>query len=256
MRQRLALPLLLALVLFLWEGLHQLEVFNPVLVSAPRSILAALYLLAQESSAWADLGFSLQVLLLSLVFALSVGTALGLVIGFNRGAYTLLNPLVVAANSLPKVVLMPLIVLWLGIGMAANVFLGALMASFPIITATFSGVRALEDDALGVARAFGASRMLTLRRVVLPGILPYLLSGLRVALNYAMVGVLISEFFASSQGIGYRMVLYMANFEIASFYACLLIVVSFTLAMTALVSRLEGRVLRGRRGELELSRGL
>jgi NitT/TauT family transport system ATP-binding protein len=134
---------------------------------------------------------------------------------------------------------MPLVVLWLGIGMSANLFLGAFMASFPIIIGTYTGVSCLERDFTLLAKSFGASRRQTLLTIVLPGLTPYVLSGLRLGVNYAMVGILIAEFFASSRGLGYRMVLYMSNFEIAYFFVCMVIVVVLTLVSTSVVYGIE-----------------
>jgi len=92
-----------------------------------------------------------------------------------------------------------------------------------------------------VARAFHAGRWMTLRSVILPGILPHLLGGLRVGVNYAMVGVLVSEFFASSRGVGYRMMLYMSNFEIDAFFVCLVLVAAFSLLCSGVLHWLSLR---------------
>jgi len=231
-----------AVVVFLlaWEGVARLELVSPVLLSSPTRIAATLPGLL-GGPLLADAAHTLAAYGLSLAVAVTGGTAVGLLIGWSPTAYAVLNPFVVGFHSLPKIVLVPLVVLWLGIGLPANVFLGAMMAAFPILTGAFSGLRALEGDLLLLARAFGAGRLATLRTVVLPGVLPYVLAGLRVGVNYAMVGVLIAEFYASSRGVGYRMVVFMANFEIDPFFASLVLVAGFMVAVTGVVHALERR---------------
>lgn len=241
-------PSLLAVAVFFgaWELICQLGWVSPVLLASPSRIAAAAPELLTRATVLRDLLYTGQVFALALLVAAVCGALLGALVGISPLAYQLLNPFIVSVNSLPKIVLVPLIVLWLGIGMAANVFLGALMASFPIIISTFSGVRSLDRDYVLLARAFGASRGKIARSVVLPGLVPYVLSGLRVGLNYAMVGVLISEFFASSKGVGYRMVLFMQNFEVDGFFVLLVLVATFTVSLTALLHALERRLSRWR----------
>ena len=234
----------LAVLLFVlvWELVCQLQLVEPILLSSPSRIAVAGYRLAGTGALTSDLWFTLQVFVTSLTIATILGVALGFLIGYSPWAYDALNPFIVTASSLPKIVLMPLIVLWLGIGFSANVFLATLMGSFPIIVSVHGGIRSLERDFITLARAYGASRTQLLRAIVLPGITPFVLAGLRVAVSYAMVGALIAEFFASSQGLGYRMVLYMANFRVDEFFVCMVLVAAVTLVGGAGVHWLERRV--------------
>ena len=230
-----------AVILFLsaWELFCRLELVNPVLLVSPTRIAITGTELLASGALSNDILFTVEVFLLSLGVAVVAGVTVGFAMGTSWLAYHAINPFVVVANSLPKIVLIPLIVLWLGIGMAANTFLGALMAGFPIITSTYAGTRSLDRDFILLARSYRASRWLTLRAIVLPGMTPFVLSGLRIAISYAMVGSLIAEFFASSQGIGYRMVLYMSNFQVEAFFVCMILVAIFTLVCTSAVHRLE-----------------
>lgn len=239
-----------------WEGICAAGWVSPVLLSPPSRVASQAVVLAGQGTLWADLAHTLQAFVLALTIATVGGALLGGLVGYSRAAYAVFNPFVVAINALPKVVLMPLVVLWVGIGTAASVLLGAVMASFPIITATFAGIQALERDFVKLARSFGARRAIMVRTIVLPGVLPYLLGGLRVGLNYAMVGVLIAEFFGASEGIGYRMMLLMANFEVAAFFVYLLVVATFTLAATAGLHLLERRLGGWRPNAFEPTRGM
>ena len=251
------LPACILMAFFLtWEGICRLDMVSPVLLTPPTGVAAAAFHLLLDSTARRDLGFTMTVYLLSLAVATPAGTLVGFMMGYSPAVYQAINPFVVALNSMPKIILMPIIVLWLGIGISTNVFLGALMAGFPIAIATYTGVRSLERDFVLLARAFRAGRLTTLRTVVVPGIAPFVVSGLRLGINYAMVGILTAEFFASSQGIGHRMMLYISNFEVEYFFGCLALVIGFTLSCTVGISRVERALQSWRPVALEASQGL
>ena len=227
--------------LALWEGIAQSGRISPVLLSAPSRILRHA-LTADPALLLADVRFTLRVFALGLLSAVGVGVGLGVLTATSTLADQLTAPFVVTLNALPKIVLMPLIVLWLGIGAGSNIFLAALMGSFPILMATQAGIRSVDRGLLLLGRTYGASRLMIWRRILLPAISPYLLAGLRVAISYAMVGTLIAEFFASSQGVGYRMVLLMSNFHIDGFFLHLMLIAGFTLLCTGAIAALERRV--------------
>lgn len=238
-----AAPLaLVALAVVAWELSVRLGGVDPVLVSSPSRIAAAAPEVLGSPRFVDDASYSLSVFATAVVLATAIGAPVGLLMGYSRIAYRLLHPLVVAFNALPKVALMPLIVLWVGLGRPAGVLLATLMASFPVLIATASGLEALEREHVQMARAFGAGRGLLLRRVVLPGVTPYLVSGLRVGVTYALVGVILAEFFAASRGLGYRMVVTMQNFEVDAFFVCLIVVALVAVAATAALRALERRL--------------
>jgi NitT/TauT family transport system permease protein len=241
--------------LLAWEAICRLGMVSPVLLTPPTRVATAAFHLLLTPTIHRDLAFTVSVYLVSLAVATIVGSSTGFLMGYSASVYQVINPFVVALNSMPKIILMPLIVLWLGIGVSTNLCLGALMAGFPIAIATYTGVRSLEQDFVLLAKSFGAGTLTTLRSIVLPGVAPFVVSGLRVGLNYAMVGVLTAEFFASSQGIGYRMVLFISNFEVESFFGCMALVVGFTLACTAAVARLEHALQNWRPVALDMGRG-
>lgn len=236
----------LGLFVALWEVISRLGWISPVLLSSPSRIATIAPAFLAQPTLRADLLHTLVAFGLALALATLIGSLLGVLLGISRRAYQLLNPFIVATNSLPKVVLMPLIVLWVGIGMTASLLLGTLMASFPLLISTHGGVRNLDAELLQVARAYGARRGFIARTILLPGLLPYVLSGLRVGVNYALVGVLLSEFFAATRGVGYRMMLLMSNFEVDRFFVLLLLVAAFSIGCTALIHALERRLERFR----------
>jgi len=229
-------------ILILWELACARAWISPILLSPPSEIAEAL----QEkllSGFWnKDLWTTGKAYGSSLLLALLIGVPLGLAMGLSKSIFHLVNPYVITMNALPKIILCPLVMMWLGTGMNARVFLGTLMASFPIITATLTGIQSIDRGYIELAKIYQSSKAKTLKDIILPSLSPYILSGLRVGVNYAMVGVLIIEFFASSQGVGYRMYAYSQNFSINYFFALLLITVSFVLLCSSLVYSLERRL--------------
>jgi NitT/TauT family transport system permease protein len=198
-----------------------------------------------------DLAATLSAFGASLALATVLGTAVGAAMGASRTAYHLLNPHMTALNAVPKIALMPIVVMWFGLGFPSAVFLGTLMGSFPIAVSVYAGMRGLERDYVLLARAFGATRMKTALSVVVPGLVPHLIAALRIAVNYVLVGVLIVEFFASDRGLGYRMVVFSQNFQVASFFSILVLVMGLALGLAGALYWLESRLTTWRPEALE-----
>jgi NitT/TauT family transport system permease protein len=222
-----------------WEAAYQANLVNPVFFSAPSRIVSATRDVLESGTLIEDLSITLTAYAISILIAAVIGVLVGLTTGVSDLAYRVLNPFIVSLNALPKIVLMPMVLLWFGLGLSSKVFLGALMAGFPIIVNVQSGMHNLERDHIMLARSFGASKIVILRSIVLPSLVPYLLAGLRVGVTYAMVGVLIVEFFASSAGIGYRMVLTTQNFQIDAFFVLLIVVIAIILGCTSIIKLAE-----------------
>jgi len=231
-----------ALALLAWEAASRAGWLDPVLLSSPARMLAAGEELIASPLLARDLAFTTSAFAASLALAWVLGGGLGLLVGWSPWARALLAPFLLTAHALPKVVLLPVVVLWVGLGWRASLFLGTLMASFPILVATQAGVQGLARDYLVLARAYRAPPTLVLRRILLPGILPTALAGLRLGVHYALVGVLVAEFFAAGAGLGYRMNAFMANFEVDRFFAYMALVLALGAGVTALLRLLEEQV--------------
>jgi len=226
----------------LWQLACSAAWISPVLLSPPSAIVTHGWTTLLEGR-WNE-DFATTFLAFGIGFALAtvLGTLAGVAMGASRAVFNLINPYVVAMNALPKIVLCPLIMIWFGTGMGARVFLGAVMAGFPIITSTLTGVQSIDRDYVMLAKAYRASRWKIFKDVLLPSIAPYVLSGMRVGVNYTMVGVLIVEFFASSKGVGYRLYAYSQNFQIDLFFVLLIVMVLFVLACSSIIHRAELRL--------------
>jgi NitT/TauT family transport system permease protein len=178
------------------------------LVASPATVVRATAALAASGELARHGWVSLQELLLGFALAAVAGVLLGLALGSSRRLRGLLDPVVMALHVTPRVALLPIIVLWLGVGMAskvAAVFLGAL---FPIVVNTEAGVRHVDQLWVRAIRAFGARRGEVAVKVVLPATLPAVMTGLRLGLGRGVVGVIVAEMYVSVAGVGQQLQLY------------------------------------------------
>jgi NitT/TauT family transport system permease protein len=185
-----------------------------------------------------------------MVFGYAIGGGAGIVLGILLGRWTfvarLLDPFLVALNSVPRIALAPMLIMWLGIDMASKIFLAATLVFFITFFNTLSGVRSVEAGLVNVARVQGASSQQVFLKVILPAASTWILTGLKMSLPFALVGVILGEFMVSSQGIGYRLNLYSTSYDTAGALSMIVVLMVLTMALNALFDRVEARVLRWR----------
>jgi ABC-type nitrate/sulfonate/bicarbonate transport system permease component len=192
------------IVVPLWEGVVAAGIIKKVTLSSPSLIVkAAVNDLIITRSLWDHLFQSSQQFVLGLGLALVTGVILGLALGLFRRLNFVLDPWLSAIYATPTIALVPLIVLVLGLGLWAKVFIVWLEAIFVIVVSTMAGVHAAEARYLDLARSFHASRWLTFRSVILPSSLPFILTAVRLGTTRGLVGVVVAEFFAANKGIGF-----------------------------------------------------
>lgn len=202
--ERLLLGLVgVASVLALWELAVRVGLLRPIFMSAPSLIARAALAELEEGHIWGHMGVSLLEFSLGYVAAAALGILIGIVAGWYRRANYILDPWLAALYATPDVALVPLIILVLGIGIWSKVFVVFLTSLFSVAINTLVGVQSTEARYLEVARSFRASQMAVFRTVVLPGSVPFVLTGLRLAAGRALVGVVLAELIAANQGIGF-----------------------------------------------------
>jgi NitT/TauT family transport system permease protein len=194
--------LAILLVLFLWEGICHLGIISPLFLPAPSQILLALKAMCQDGEIASSLAASLYRIILGFV----LGSILGLVVGLLTGTSALVDrigsPLVNALYPIPKIALLPLFILWLGIGELSKVTIIALGVFFPVAMNTYSGVKNVDYLLVKVAVSFNAARCKILRDVILPGALPVIFAGLRLAAGTSLLLLVAAEMIAAQEGIG------------------------------------------------------
>ena len=175
---------------------------NPVFGSYPSAIAVAFWDLLVTGQLWAALYDSLRPFVLGYALAIVIGVPLGLLIGGFRTAEAELGIYVTAGYAMPLVALVPLLILWLGLGFTVKVAVVFLMALFPICINTWLGVVAVPKTLVEVGKSFVAPDLVILRRIVLPATLPYIMAGIRLAVGRAVVAMVIAEFFTTISGLG------------------------------------------------------
>lgn len=191
---------------------------------------------------WRALGQSLTVLGWGLLLSIVVGVALGLAIGRSRVAEALLEIPIDALYATPMVALVPVIVLWVGFGPVAKVVVVFLFSVFAIVINTARGVKEVDPDLIEVARSYLAREVGLWKDVVLPSALPYVVTGVRLAVGRALVGVVIAEFYTAISGLGYLIVTYANTFQTARVFVPVVILMALGVMLTWLLQLLEARL--------------
>jgi len=193
----------LGAMLLIWELSARTGLVDPLLISSPIAVARAGYTLLSEGEIWRDLEVSATEFLVGYGLAAAIGIPLGVATGRCRRASYLIGPFIDALNAVPRLTLLPLIVIWFGIGIWSKVVVVFLGAVIPIAISTHSGVKTNEARFLNVARSFGASEFKILSSIVLPGTVPFIFAGLKYGSGRALLGVVAGELYAATAGIGF-----------------------------------------------------
>ncbi|HEX9446103.1 MAG TPA: ABC transporter permease [Candidatus Binatia bacterium] len=171
-----------------------------------------------------------------------VGLPAGLVMGRSKTLDALLDPYVTALNATPRIVFLPLLILWFGIGIWSKIVIVFAGAVFPLLINTYAGVKNVDRVLVNVVRAFGANEWQVTKTVVLPNSLPYIIVGLRLAIGRAILGAVVGEFFASSRGLGYMIASAASNYKVDVVFVGVAIFMAISLILTLSVKWLESRL--------------
>jgi ABC-type nitrate/sulfonate/bicarbonate transport system permease component len=241
--RRLAPPAATALLLFgLWEWLARSGALNVRLLPAPTAV-------------WATLERSIGVLceqalptfwgaLAGILLAALLGIVLGMAVSFSRTLMQAVYPTVVFFQLIPKVALAPVFLIWFGTGWTANVVFSVFIAFFPVLVATITGLGAAPANYESLCRSLTMSRLRIFQKVRLPFALPYIFSGLRIGVTFAVIGVVLGEFITAQAGLGYIILFSANNFETALLLAAILLLCGVGIVLFALFLALEAVVLR------------
>jgi ABC-type nitrate/sulfonate/bicarbonate transport system permease component len=229
-----------ALLTLLWEWFGR--DINPVFGSYPSAIAEAFWELAQSGKLAAAMFESLRPFVVGYSLAILLGVPLGLVIGRYRVAEAALGIYVTAGYAMPLVALVPLLVLWLGLGFAVKAAVVFLMSVFPICINTWLGVTAVPKSLIEVGKSFVAPNTVILRRIILPATLPYIMAGIRLAVGRAVVAMVIAEFFTTISGLGAIIINSANNFDTATMFVPIVVLMVMAIGLNGLIGLVERRV--------------
>ena len=233
-----------AVILFLtaWELVgNTLQLINPMFMSAPSFVFKAAYQLFASGEIFNDLYVSGIEFVVGYLLSVVVAIPFGIAIGWYKRFAWVCDPFVNAMNATPRIALLPLVIIWLGIGIISKVGIIFLGAVFPLLINTRDGVKTTPHNLLTAARSFGASEWMIFRSVVLPSTVPFILTGLRLAVGRALIGVMVGELYAATAGIGFMITVAGATFQTDKVFVGVLIFAISGMSLTAVIDHYEHR---------------
>jgi len=231
-----------AVAILVWEGVCRAFAIPPTFLPTPTLVAGAIvqYWGAIVDNAFQTLWTTLAGFLAATVF----GLALGIVVGWSRAIYAGLYPILVGFNSIPKVAVVPVLILWFGIGTVPAIITAFLISFFPIVVNVATGLATTEPELEDVLRALGASKLDIMRKVGIPRSLPYFFGSLKVAITLAFVGAVVSETVGANKGVGYLMLNAQASFQVPLVFAGLVALAVLGIALYGLTAIVERRFTR------------
>lgn len=220
---------------------------NPILLSDPSSVAVAFVDMVKDGSLGHALASSLAVLGLGFLFGAAAGVLIGLAAGRSDMVSALIDLPVSALYAVPAVALVPVIVLWFGFAVTAKTVVVFLFVIFPVLINTTRGVREVDPELLEVARSFCSSERRMWFDLILPSALPFIVTGLRLAIGRALIGVIIAEFYTSLSGLGDLITTNASNFQTARMFVPIVVIALLGVVFTALLELAERRLVPWRR---------
>lgn len=246
---------ILATILLIWEYATQVPwiarhiiILDPFFVSTPSRIYERFFELSDpammEVTLFERVFTTMYTTILGFIVGVSTGFLAGLFLGWNRYFAAVLEPFIIALNSMPRIALVPLVVIMFGFGLLPKIVTAWLIVFFVVFFNTFAGVRNVDPDFVNTARMLGASQWQIIRSVHLPSALAWTFASLTPAISFALIGVVIGEFFGQDTGVGALIVISMATLEAADMWVSLILLGIMGILMVLLMRRVEAYLLR------------
>ena len=212
---------------------------NPFFFTKPSLIADAFKEQIQSAKLWHDLAVSSQAFLWGFSFAVIVGIPVGLVMGWRRRVEYSLDPFLTALYASPLVALAPLFIIVFGVGVLGKAALVFLLAVFPFVFNAFAGVKSTDSLLINVIRSFGGREKDLYLKVILPSTMPYIIAGARLAIGRGLVGIIVGEFYAASEGIGFAIVQAGDTYRLPDMFVGIIILSLIAVGLTELMRKLE-----------------
>ena len=224
---------------------------DPIFMAPPSAILEAAVQLIQSGALRKALIQTLWPFSVGMALTVVVGIALGIVMAQWRTLEYVLDPFINALYAIPRIALIPLIILWAGLEFVGKVSILVSVAIFPITVNTYSGIRDVRGAMLEIGRAYGATEWQIFWKIVLPAATPFIMAGIRLAVGLAIIGIIVAEFFTAISGLGGMIVEYSNVFATAKLFVPIIVIALVGVVLTELVMWLERRMSRWRQLERE-----
>lgn len=222
-----------------WQVIVLLQLKPRGVLPGPFDVLDEAVSMFQDGDFWLDIGASFQELVIGLLFAVIIGLPVGLLIGWYRPVDWALSPFITFLYATPRIAMTPLIIVFFGFGIMPKIIIVFLMAVFPITISTAQGMHALEQGFVRVAQCFGASDLQLFRTVALPGTVPFIAGGLRLAVGQALIGVYVAELSGAKHGVGMMMNTAAQQYQSSRIFVGLFVFAVSGVVLTAILRRVE-----------------
>ncbi|RME82550.1 MAG: ABC transporter permease [Caldilineae bacterium] len=225
-----------------WEGGVRAGILDPFFYSSPGQILTRLAQWTRDGSIFQHIGITLWEMMLGF----TIGTLVGMVLGFimARSAYlgAIFEPVMALFNAIPRLVLAPLFILWLGLGIGSKVVMSLALVVFVVFFATYTGIREVDPALIANARILGAGSNDLTRHVLIPSALSWIFSSLRTSVGFALIGAVVGEYLGSTRGVGYLVSFAESMFDAGGVFAGLVVMVIMAGGLDFLIGRVEARL--------------
>lgn len=229
----------LALGLVLWEGIYRLFHVSPLILAPPSAVASQFVKLIGDGTVQKDISISAKEFFLGYIVAAVTAVLLGLLMGTNRRFRYVLNPWIQALYATPTISLAPVFIIWLGFGLVSKAMIVGLLVFFPVLINTSEGVRSLDAHVVEVAHAFRATPREFFWKVVFPGTLPHIFTGLRLAIARGIIGLVVGDLFGSTAGLGFLILTASQTFNTPMLFVGTVLLAIAGVALTALLSIIE-----------------
>jgi NitT/TauT family transport system permease protein len=234
------------ITLAIWQALWSAGKISPLFMSGPSAIALRFRDDLLHGNLLSDLAYSGKNFAIGFVLAVVAGVLVGVIVGWYKRVEMLAGPFLNGLYATPRVAMVPLIIIWFGIGMWSKVFIVFISAFFPVLVNTIGGIRAIDRDLLRAARAYCATDRQIFTTLAIPGAVPFILTGVRQGVALGLIGVVVGEMFGGSQGIGFMVAYGGQTFATDTLFVGVLIIAFAGIVLTSLAEQLEKRFSRWR----------
>lgn len=238
----ITIPAFFILTVGCWEIILQLQQVPTYIFPTPSKIVEALGRILQQGRIGGHFWYTFSETMLGF----SIGAIGGIVMGTLIAEFALLEktilPYLVALQTMPKIALAPVLIIWFGYGMSSKIVISALVAFFPVLVNVIAGLKSLDEQKINLMKALSASRWQIFSKVRLPNSLPYLFAGFDIGIVFAILGAIVGEFVGSQKGLGFMVMQYNLNFDIAGVFATIIILSALGVSLHLIMVWLQRKV--------------
>lgn len=232
-----------AIFFLIWKGYVEYYNVSHMVLPPPDAVFFAFFDLFLSGQIWWHLYVTTLEFTIGFVLACTLGIVLGMLLGRNDWLDIIFKPFVIALQVTPKVALIPLFILWFGFGLESKIIVSAVIGFFPVFANTYLGARSVDRGMLELFEVGRASRMRRFTKLILPSSMPYILTGMEMAIVLCIIGAVVAEFLAGSSGLGYLATIKLQELEVDSLFAVVIVLALIGFVLYFLVGSLRKAVI-------------